>query len=112
MTHRLALIHPLERLGGIATLGTLYQEVFKITQCTWKTKTPFVPNQDKNKHFDERTLGQIRSLNSTPEYSFSDIVQRSSTIDVIWFNQCILSPLFPVFTQFKTFLCYCFKSAN
>lgn len=41
MPHRLALIHPLERLGGIATLGTLYQEVFKITECTWKTKTPF-----------------------------------------------------------------------
>ncbi len=159
MTQREAVIQTLERLGGIATLGTLYQEVFKITECTWKTKTPFasirqivqlapeiykikpglwaleshrkelesngifeqteknkesaevknfnhsyyqgllltmgnlrgkntfVPNQDKNKRFDERTLGQIRTLNSIPEYSFSDIVQRSSTIDVIWFNQ-------------------------
>ena len=159
MTQREAVIQTLERLGGIATLGTLYQEVFKITECTWKTKTPFasirqivqlapeiykikpglwaleshrkelesngifeqteknkesaevknfnhsyyqgllltvgnlrgkntfVPNQDKNKRFDERTLGQIRTLNSIPEYSFSDIVQLSSTIDVIWFNQ-------------------------
>lgn len=52
-----------------------------------RSKNTFVPNQDKNKRFDERTLGQIRSLNSIPEYSFSDIVQRSSTIDVIWFNQ-------------------------
>lgn len=42
MTQRDALIHPSPRLGGIATLGTLYQEVFKITECTWKTKTPFV----------------------------------------------------------------------
>lgn len=89
MTQRKAVIQTLERLGGIATLGTLYQEVFKITEYTWKTKTTFVPNQDKNKHFDERTLGQIRSLNSIPEYSFSDIVQLSSTIDVIWFNQRI-----------------------
>ena len=159
MTQREAVIQTLERLGGIATLGTLYQEVFKITECTWKTKAPFagirqivqlapeiykikpglwvlesyrkelesngifeqteknkesaevknfnhsyyqgllltmgnfrgkntfVPNQDKNKRFDERTLGQIRTLNAIPDYSFSDIVQRSSTIDVIRFNQ-------------------------
>ena len=149
MTQREAVIQTLERLGGIATLGTLYQEVFKIAECTWKTKTPFasirqivqlapeiykikpglwaleshrkelesngifeqteknkesaevknfnhsyyqgllltmgnlrgkntfVPNQDKNKRFDERTLGQIRTLNSISEYSFSDIVQRA-----------------------------------
>lgn len=36
-----AVIQTLERLGGIATLGTLYQEVFKITECTCKTKIPF-----------------------------------------------------------------------
>ena len=41
MPHRESLIQTLEHLGGIATLGTLYQEVFKITECTWKTKTPF-----------------------------------------------------------------------
>ncbi len=40
MTQREAVIQTLEHLGGIATLGTLYQEVFKITECTWKTKTP------------------------------------------------------------------------
>lgn len=38
MTQREAVIQTLERLGGIATLGTLYHEVFKITECTWKTK--------------------------------------------------------------------------
>lgn len=36
-----AVISTLERLGGAATLGTLYQEVFKIKNCEWKTKTPF-----------------------------------------------------------------------
>ena len=41
MTHRESLIQTLERLGGITALGTLYQEVFKITECIWKTKTPF-----------------------------------------------------------------------
>ncbi len=36
-----AVIETLERFGGIATLGTLYQEVFKIKDCVWNTKTPF-----------------------------------------------------------------------
>ena len=36
-----AIILTFERLGGIATLGQLNQEVFKIKDCEWKTKTPF-----------------------------------------------------------------------
>src|ERR1039458_10733491 len=36
-----ALIVTLEKLGGIATLGQLNQEVMKIEDCKWKTKTPF-----------------------------------------------------------------------
>lgn len=150
----------LERLGGVATLGQLNQEVFKIKDCEWKTRTPFasirrivqldknifkirpglygllkmkteienrgiiieteknidskelqefnhsyyqglllivgklkgfstfVPNQDKNKSFyDERKLGEIRTISELPKYSYDSIVQRSSTIDVIWFNE-------------------------
>ena len=46
----------------------------------------FVPNQDKNKKFIKTPLGEIRTLQSIPQYSFSDLVERSSTIDVIWFN--------------------------
>lgn len=155
-----AVILTLEKLGGVATLGQLNQEVFKIKECVWGTKTPFasirrivqldkniykikvglyglvkfraeienrgiiaeteknkkskevvefnhsyfqglllmignlkgkntfVPNQDKNKKFiDHRSLGEIRTLNVLPEYSFPSIVRRSSTIDVIWFNE-------------------------
>ena len=36
-----AVIITLEKLGGVATLGQLNQEVFKIKECEWKTKTPF-----------------------------------------------------------------------
>ena len=36
-----AVEQTLERLGGIATLGQLNQEVLKIKECEWKTKTPF-----------------------------------------------------------------------
>ena len=154
-----AVLLTLEKLGGIATLGQLNQEVFKITDCEWKTKTPyasirrivqqtegiykikpglwaleshrkeleskgilveteknkdseeiknfnhyyyqgllltvgnlrgkktFVPNQDKNRYFANETLGELRSLQELPNYSYDNLVQRSSTIDVIWFNE-------------------------
>ncbi len=153
-----AVIETLEKLGGIATLGQLNQEVFKIKECKWETKTPFasirrivqvrkeiykikpglwaleshrkklekngfiieneknansvalrdfnhsyyqgllleignykglftyVPEQDKNKFYSNSTLKDIRSLNAIPLYSYPQIVRRSSTIDVIWFN--------------------------
>jgi hypothetical protein len=158
MTQNEAVIITLENLGGVATLGQLNQEVFKITDCEWKTKTPFasvrrivqldkniykikpglygltkfkstneskgiiqetdinknskevidfnhsyfqgllitignlkglktfIPNQDKNKLFLNEKLVDIRTLNEIPPFSYSKLVQRSSTIDVIWFN--------------------------
>ncbi len=154
-----AVEQTLERLGGVATLGQLNQEVLKITECEWKTKTPFAsirrivqtddkiyriksglwalkafrkeleqngifveteknkdsqeikdfnhsyyqgllltignlrhfqtfaPNQDKNKLFVKEKLGNLRTLNHLPEYSYKHFVARSSTIDVIWFNE-------------------------
>jgi hypothetical protein len=144
----------LERLGGIATLGQLNHEVFTISDCEWKTKTPFasirrivqqddkiqkikpglyalkdasknilieteknadsteiqefnhayyqgllltigklhklntfVPQQDKNKVCGSETLGQIRTMQSLPDFTYPKLVHRSSTIDVIWFNE-------------------------
>lgn len=154
-----AVILTIEKLGGVATLGQLNQEVFKITDCKWITKTPFasvrrivqldkniykirpglysliklkalnesrgiiqeteknkdskeviefnhsyfqglllkvgnlkglktfVPNQDKNKLFLNEKLVDIRTLNEIPQYTYPKLVQRSSTIDVIWFNE-------------------------
>lgn len=161
-----AVIATLERLGGVATLGELNKEVFKIKECEWKTKTPFasirrivqvneniykikpglwalkshqkeleargivveternrnsnevkefthsyyqgllvelgnmmekktfVPNQDKSKLFVDKKLGDIRTLKDIPHYSYDNIVNRSSTIDVIWFNERIMPECF------------------
>lgn len=157
-----AVISTLENLGGIATLGQLNQEVFKIKDCEWKTKTPFasirrivqtnkniykikpglyglnshkkqneskgifeenaenkyskeilefnhsyyqgliltignlkkfqtfLPNQDKNKFFLNEKLGEISTLNKIPAYSYENLVHRSSTIDVVWFNERLM----------------------
>lgn len=48
----------------------------------------FVPNQDKGKMFlQEAKLGELSTLQKIPQFSYSQIVQRSRTIDVIWFNE-------------------------
>lgn len=158
MNQQQAVIQTMERLGGIATLGQLYSEVFKIKNCEWKTKTPFAsirrivqlhkeiykikpglygltakknenesrgiiaetdtnknssevqsfghtyhqallliigklrrfecwaPNQDKNKMFVNESLGSLRTVQQMPPFSYEQLVNRSSTVDVIWFN--------------------------
>lgn len=154
-----AVILALDKVGGIATLGMLNQEVLKIDKCNWNTKTPFasirrivqlhkeiykikpglygllkfkkehenqgiiaeneknknsqeviefnhsyyqglivmignmrgllthIPNQDKNKLFLNQRLDELRSLKILPSFSYENLVKRSATIDVIWFNQ-------------------------
>ena len=52
-----------------------------------KNLDTFVPNQDRNRMFlQEATLGDLRTLSEIPNYTYPQLVQRSSTIDVIWFN--------------------------
>ena len=47
----------------------------------------FVPNQDKNRQFLNTKLADLRTLNNIPTYTYPKTVQKSSTIDVIWFNE-------------------------
>ena len=47
----------------------------------------FVPQQDKNKKFFREQLKDIRTLQEIPSYSYDYLVNRSSSIDVIWFNK-------------------------
>ncbi|MBQ1209833.1 MAG: hypothetical protein IIX64_05125 [Bacteroidales bacterium] len=164
-----AVILTLERLGGIATLGEINQNIFKVDDCIWKTKTPFasirrivqenpdiykikpglyalkkyrsdlehrgifaetqenknsqeiinfnhtyyqgllvtignlkkmktfIPNQDKNKQFLNKKLGDIRTLDKLPNFSYDFFLSRISTIDVVWFNDRMMpSKLFEV----------------
>lgn len=51
-----------------------------------KNYTTYVPNQDKNKLFLEKPLKQVSSLEKIYEFSYPIIVQRATSIDVIWFN--------------------------
>lgn len=47
----------------------------------------FIPSQDKNKKFyNGKSLQELSTLSRLPEYSYPQLVKRSSTIDTIWFN--------------------------
>ena len=159
MTQAQAVIETIDMLGGVATLNQINQHIFEITDCQWRTKTPFasvrrivqqtagiykikpglyalethrqalenngilvqnehnqdsdaiktfnhayyqglllemgkmrhldtfVPDQDRHKQFlNQAELGDLRTIQVMPEYSYPQLVKRSSTIDVIWFN--------------------------
>lgn len=46
----------------------------------------FIPNQDKNKLCLRKRLGDLRSLQDLPPFSYDDFVRRVATVDVTWFN--------------------------
>lgn len=46
----------------------------------------WAPNQDRNKAFLAKTLGDVRTMKSIPPFSYPRLVKRSETIDAVWFN--------------------------
>lgn len=149
------VIKVMKENGGYATLGFLYQEVLKIKDCVWKTKTPlasirrivqderfffkikpglwalksykgrlatnifptkevskskqaefnhtyyqgllveignlkkfqtFIPNQDKNKIYLGKKLGELTTIDKFYKFTYDNIIQRAQTIDISWFN--------------------------
>jgi len=154
------VIEAIEKLGGIATLGQIYQEALKNPEFKYSGKTPtrninrivqlqtkdiykikpglyslvkyrkknesegiivetaknvnseevsvfnhsyyqgilleignlrkyqtFSPDQDKNKKFLSKFIGEMRTLDKIPQFTYENLVSRSRTVDVIWFNE-------------------------
>ncbi|MFA4830891.1 MAG: hypothetical protein WC618_01795 [Patescibacteria group bacterium] len=151
-----AVLKTMEENGGYATLGYLNQNVLKIKECQWNTKTPFasirgivqtydkiffkikpglwalksykdklpteilslrnilkpeqkllnhsyyqgllveignlkryktfVPNQDKNRQFLGKTLGEISTISNFYQFGYDQMVRKAQTVDVLWFN--------------------------
>ena len=46
----------------------------------------YVPSQDRNKPFAKRKLGDVSSLHTMYEFTYSHVVNRAKTIDVTWLN--------------------------
>ncbi len=63
-----------------------YYQGMLVTIGNLRGFSTFVPDQDKNKLFVNRQLKELRVLQNIPLFSYDNIIKRSSTIDVIWFN--------------------------
>jgi len=46
----------------------------------------WIPAQDKNQPFLDKTLDDVRSLETIPEFGYPNRVSRAETVDVVWFN--------------------------
>ena len=51
-----------------------------------RTADTWIPSQDKNQAFLDRTLADVRSLDSIPQFGYEEMVRRARTVDVVWFN--------------------------
>jgi len=47
----------------------------------------FVPNQDKNRRFLDKPLGELASLAECYPFTYENLVRRAQTVDVVWFNE-------------------------
>ena len=66
-----------------------YQGMITIIGNLKKFKT-YLPNQDKNKKFIEKSLDELRTIKEIPHFTYQKLIQRSSTIDVIWFSSRLM----------------------
>ncbi|MFQ6610335.1 MAG: hypothetical protein ACE5D7_05980, partial [Fidelibacterota bacterium] len=47
----------------------------------------YIPPQDKNKIFLDKTLSDLSTTNEIYKFTYDGIVKRAKTVDVIWFNK-------------------------
>lgn len=47
----------------------------------------FVPNQDRNKRFLLRRLGELATVQEFKSFTYDHLLKRGKTIDVTWFNE-------------------------
>ena len=52
-----------------------------------KHYTTYVPAQDQNRKFIEKSLKDICSTIHIPAFSYKELTDRARTVDVIWFNE-------------------------
>lgn len=53
----------------------------------FRNRITYVPPQDKNRLFLRQKLGEITDTTTIPLFTYSSILKRARTVDVIWFNE-------------------------
>jgi hypothetical protein len=72
----------------VKEFGHTYYQGLLLKIATARHLESWSPNQDKNKMFDlQNNLGSLRSLQMIPKFSYDNFINRSATVDVIWFNE-------------------------
>lgn len=46
----------------------------------------YIPPQDKNKPFLNKTLKEVASITTLPQFTFQSVIKSIMTIDVVWIN--------------------------
>lgn len=65
---------------------TYYQGLL-VELGNFKEYKTFIPSQDKNKLYLGKKLSEIATLSDIYEFSYSHMVRRAQTVDVVWFNE-------------------------
>jgi len=53
----------------------------------FRNRITYVPPQDKNRLFLRQKLGEITDTTTIPLFTYSSLLKRARTVDVIWFNE-------------------------
>jgi len=53
----------------------------------FRHQTTYVPAQDQNRLFIDKTLGEITDTIELPDFTYDDLKRKARTVDVIWFNE-------------------------
>lgn len=53
----------------------------------YRNKITYVPAQDKNRKFMGQPLSELTSTTDIPLFTYSNLLKKAKTIDVIWFNE-------------------------
>lgn len=73
--------------GDIAASSHSYYQGVLLVIGRLREFATFAPNQDKNRAFLSATIGETRTLDEIPPFSYPDLVRRSRTVDALWFNE-------------------------
>ena len=88
--NKLGLVENADKDKGQVEQNHAYYQGILLTIGNLRGYKTFSPNQDKNHLFVNKPLKEVRGLHTIPKFSYEGIVQRCSTVDVIWFNNRLL----------------------